>query len=230
LLRVTPNGTDIVGARTNIHSDVEISDKTYDAGKTLNGALSPMGGSGGLRIGSTLTVDSGIIAKEYIMSKSALYAGQVCATTVAEDVGVFKIKSLPKVTTDVSDHKSESRYLKTRAENAVKKLSEATPEDILKNAFTAKFKDPTRSSDDLVIYRPSYVESGESRDSMPGGEHHIAAAGKSVYIYPGADYWKAESVIFPTKDDTIYTGSKKQKLSALTTIVKETNYYEQGTD
>lgn len=227
MLRVSTGVVDIASAVTNIHSDVEISGEKYDAGTLPTGKLEPMTGSGALRVGNTFTVDSGIIANDYIMTKDSVYAGQVNALRVAEDTGVYKLKNIPKVNTKVSDHKSKSNYRKEPLNKAKEKLDAIQPTTLLEHAFEAKFSDPHKESDDIAIYLPGYAVGMDSRDSMPTGEHHVAATGNSVYIYPGKDFWQADNVYVPNEDDSIDSDSQRDSLAALTTIVKENTYYEQ---
>lgn len=225
MLRITTTAVDIVSGRTNIHSDVEISDKGYDAGEIITGELSLTTGSGSLRVGSTVTVDSGLLVKDYIMSKSSVNASQFNALNVAEQTGVYKLKNLPRVVTDVSEHKSKSQYNKANTKKAEAKLQETDPAKLMSNAFTAKYKDSGGVSSDVVIYVPGYVVSEDQRSSMSPGAHTIASARKTVYIYPGEDFWQGRYVYAPTDTDAITEDSKKMPASAITTTVKETTYY-----
>ncbi len=226
LLRVASGVVDVAAARFNIHSDVEISGEEYTAGDFPTGNLTLMTGSGGLRVGGTVTVDSGLIVNDHIMTSSSVTASQVNALSVAEDTGVYKIKNIPKVNTKASAHTSKSNYQKKRMDEAKSKQDTINPSKVLEHVFEAKFKDPHKESDKIAIYLPGYVKSKDERDSMPSGEHHIAATGESVYIYPGKDFWKSDSVYVPAADDSVDSDSQQRATTAITTIVKETTYYE----
>lgn len=226
ILRVSDSSVDVAAYSFNIHSDVEISDKQYTAGEFPAGVkVTPAQGSGGLRVGGTVTVDSGLVVGGYAMIKSSVHAAQFNAVSVADDTGVFKIKSLPKVSTATATHKSSSRFNKKAMESSHEKLEKAEPKTFLSRMFEALFTLTKDAKNALAVFLPRYVTASTSRDSIGAPVHHIASSGQAVYIYPGRDFWEGACVYAPNKDDIIDTESDKERISSITTIAKETIYY-----
>ena len=77
------------------------------------------------------------------------------------------------------------------------------------------------------MYLPKYARNATGRSSMPSGGQNVAVAHKTVYIYPGEDFWQEDCVYLPTEADEISDQSECHKADRLTTTVKESVYYEQ---
>ena len=222
ILRVSTDSIDLAAGATNIHSNVEISDKSYDPGEFPEDyTVSLTAASGSLRVASTITGDSGITVASTILTHGAVYATQYCALDVSPDTGVYSIKKLPKIDTEAKEHKSSSKYSKNKVAEFWKKLESFPLSDILKSAFTAISKN-------VAIILPKFANDTKNRRPSAVGVHVVDVAEKSVYIYPGKDFWEGDSVYIPNTDNIVNSESLVSRMTKITTRAKQGDYYEQS--